>query len=534
MPPLPSSALASRALEAQRFANARLAIELGDPVLYAQAVWTIRGDQDTRYRIAGFDFLTEPAQQTARKTVIMASAGCGKTEIFLPKALMSADQGRRVIYAFENDLKTGLLVKERVNPNLQASAYFQKRCYETDNVQYKKFPKGFVYFVGMGKDSSITSIHADDLFLDEFDLMEPDKAAAAEKRLASSEDPRSVYIGNPNLEGAGIHKAYVEGDQRLWNIVCDACGVELPLDFDTHVDLSEATCKCPHCHKAIDRLKPGRWIASNPKGTYPSYYIHALMSPVCDLKAVCAELQSDDVNVVRAAWRFNKGKPFSIKEGGLTDQDLWAADGGDEWTQVAPGGFLVCDPGGLFDVQIYKPARINEPLKCCWYGTVKNFVELEKLILYSQVSSGLIDFGPENKGAEQLCHDMKLHGKDFRRCAYKLPEAPGTANWAYDHTDPLLIAAQRTGALDQMVADLRGGRQLFPRRAVRTSNERFAQHMRAPRREVETNNHGHQRVVWNHDKPDHQFHCSVYGNIWGKVLVASSGHKSRKAGYAGF
>lgn len=506
-------------LEEQRSANAALANKLGNPILWNESVWHIRGDQEKPYDMTRYPYMREPGASRAPKLAIMASGGSGKTEFFLGWANHRADKGRRVLYAFETDQKTGLIVNERVNPNLESSLYLQTRCSQTDNIKFKKYPQGFLYLMGMGKDSAVTSIHVDDLVLDELDLMEPEKRAAAKKRLASSADPCERSISNPWSEGGGIHAEFLAGDQRLWNVVCPHCKVEAPLRWETHLDMQTATVRCPKCFKSMDRLTPGRWKATNAAhGEFPSYHMHGLFSPELDLVNVCKEIQSDDLEIKKAAHRFNMGIPLRFEDGGLSDLDLHRADGGNLWTKYAPGGFMTVDPGGLFDVQIYQKQEAGKAALCTWFGTVKNWVELRALVEESRVDGGTVDYGPETKAALEFCEDQAKKGRDFRRIAYKLQEAPGTPDFMLDPVDVFLIAAQRTGVIDQMVQDLRKGKLLFPTQAVRTPTSRWATHMKAPQRSVAKDAKGNDKGTWDEgSKPDHQFHCAVQACIWTRI-----------------
>ncbi len=536
---------ASRILQATRAAGAKAALELDDPVLFMESVWCIRGDQDKPYSFKGFEFLEKILRSKSRSVAIMACSGVGKTEVFLPWTLFRAAQGRRMIYAFENDAKTGLIVQERVNPNLRKSPYFRALCKDTDNIKFKSVAKGFTYFIGFGKESSQTTLHADDAVLDERDLMEPANVAAAEKRLTSSPDPQIRKIGNPRFEGAGIHADFLEGNQQVIEITCPHCQYAAALEFEIWVDMDKALFRCPQCKKELERLKvvrmreyggTGQWVAQNPgaQAGYESYKINSLASPTCDLPTVCRQLNSPDRDIKTAAWTFNKAEPYKDKDGGLSDADLWNADGGPIWTKKAPGGAIYCDPGGNFDCQIFQAREFGKPPKCTWYGTVSGFPELRELIEESGVMMGLIDYGPEITGALDLCKDMAAQGKHFMRVAYKLPDTPGTPTWQFDPNDEYLIAAQRTLACDMMVDDIRKGNVKYPSRAVRTATEPFAIHMKKPQRKVDVNDKGKRSYIWTNQKPDHQFHVGVYSSIGARVWPPEPPQERRAKGSRSF
>lgn len=519
--------LANRALEAQRIANVGLAKQRLDPVLWAETVWTIRGDAELPYKTDDYPFIREIVRQQHPRVSIMAAAGCSKTESFIPYALFKADCGRRLIYCFENDNKTGLIVQERVNPNFKSNKYLQSRnSGEVDNIHLKKLGSGFVYFLGLGTDSATRSYHGDEAIFDEYDAMDPVRLVDMEKRLASSGQPLIREISNPSAPDYGIHRQFKLGDMRQWFVTCDACGDEQQLDFTTHVDRKLLILVCPACQKPL-QIRRGRWVPTNPKGTHPSYRIHRLMTKTCDLGKLVADLSSEDWRQVSAATRMDLGLPYEDKDAGLTDTDLKAAMGQDVWTKQAQGGFLVCDPGARFDVQLWQRAMPGVPPTCLWIGTVAGWRELEELADEAGVAGGAIDFGPENKAALEFCQHQKSRGRFFVRVSYTLSETAGQPDWAWDKNDAFLIQANRTAACDTMVMEVRQGKVKFPKRLVVDALGRWAQHMKSPKRVVEFDDRGKMKVRWHHEetRPDHQFHCSVYASIYRRAVAGRLGGK---------
>ncbi len=517
------------ALEAQRTANAAKSRETRDPMLWIESVWTIRGDPNKPWRGEGWLFLEEPIMCDDKEVVIMAGSGVGKTEIYIPWALAQADWGEGVIYCFESGKKTSHIVQERVNPNFKSNNYLIKRNRgEVDNVELKKLGKGYVYFLGMGSDAVTRTYHGSTLILDELDAMDAARVSDMWGRLGSAPKPRRRDLGNPKSPDHGIHKRYKAGDQRRWHITCDHCKHEAPLHFNTHVDKEKAITLCPSCKKPIDRLKPGRWIPMNPGAPYRSYHMHRLMAKVCDIQSLIDMSRNPDARVQSTFFRMELGEPYAEKTGGLTQEDLDRIGGGPEFTQYAPGGFLVCDPGSLFDIQIYKELKAGEAARCVWVGTVKDFDELAALIEVSKVTGGLIDWGPEQKGAEKFCRQQFALGRDFKRVAYRLPDTAGTPEWMFDDEDEFLLLACRTAICDRMVENIRTRKMLFPTRVISNEESRFCQHMKSPLRVVEFDRHGIEKVSWQHDETnrDDQFHCAVYASIYIQQITESSGDNS--------
>lgn len=513
-----------------------------------ESIWTIRGDQTQPYSLDEYQYLIEPIESDAEELAIMAASGCGKTEAFIAYALCQADWGKRVIYCFESDKKTGLLVQERVNPNIKGSPYLSKRCAETDNIYFKSFTgKGFLYFLGLGSEGVTSSYHGDILVLDEESLMDPSKVADMKKRLAAASSVKVRKLGNPKFKGTGIHKSYMEGDQRKWSFECPKCKTEHALDWDTCVDRQKLIIACPNCKKELERKRLARWRErskdglgywkiTNKKGLYPSFQISRLMAPICDLRKIRDDLASDEKSAVEAATRFDLGVPYDDEESGLSQQDLWNAGETLPWTQKAFRGFMVVDPGGVFDVQIFQPRKKGEPVKCTWCGTVRTWFELEQLVYQTGISGGLIDYGPELKAAEEFCQEMERAGKNFKRVAYRLNADTGP-DFEYDRKDPFLILANRTKCCDIMVSDIRAGRLKYPHKVVRDPESRFSKHLVVPKRVLVPEPRSgllHPRWVHEQNKPDHQFHCSVYAAIQARIVAEEEDCQSSVSDWGGY
>ncbi len=522
--------LAARMLEAQRAACIAEAHRRNDPVLWTQAVWCIRGDQSRPYSIKGFEFMKEPLRDESPMSSIMAGAGVGKTEGFIPWSLFRADRGRRVLYLSENDMKTGLLVQERVNPNFKSSPYLAARNQgEVDNVHLKKLAGGFTYFLGLHSPSVTRSYHGDDAIYDEFDAMEPVMVTDMQKRLASSTQPTIREISNPSRPDYGIHKRYKEGDMRRWYVRCALCLDWQPLDYQTHIDRKARILACPKCHKplVIDKTD---WVPTNPKGTHKSYHIHRLMAPSMDIGKLCDDLASEDWRTVSAATRMDLGLPFEDKDSGLSDTDLQAAaDTEDMWTKRAPGGFFACDPGNLFDVQLWTKAEPGIPSRCCWVGTVSGWTELAYLIEESQVAGGVMDYGPDGIQSLEFCKGQRARGRFCLRVAYWMSEAPGQPDWKYDSNDALLLQANRTAVIDTMCQKVRKGVMKYPKRIVQDKQGRWAMHMKSPRRVVEFNDAGKAKTRWDHEetRPDHQFHVTTFASVYLEAIGIKGGAQLR-------
>ena len=531
----PSAALATQAaqaLQARRLRNAAFACKVQDTNLWMESCWTLNGDPATPYRLDGYAYLREIGNSTAEEITVMSGAGTGKTEYFLGWGLAHASWGDPVIYCFESDKKTGLLVQERVNPNFRRNPFFKSiNKGESDNIQLKKLGKSHAYFLGLGNDGATASYHGKKLVLDELDRMDLDRVAMMRKRLATAGRPMVRKLSNPSFPDFGIDEEWKRSDQRRWFVKCEACGKAAALGWHTHVDEKALVVRCPSCKKPMDRLRVvanGWWQPTNPKGDHPGYHLHRLMTPVCNLQAIRDELASEKERTKAAAVRMDLGLPFQEKGGGISDSEIKAADAGPVWQQEAKGGFMVCDPGAVFDVQIYERPIQGRPLRCVWAGTVSGFPELASLADSAGIRWGMIDFMPELTGAKDFVKNQAAKGQTWWRASYSGPDQDDSPAWRHDTQNADLIEIGRTLALDEFRDALQKQQILYPTRLVTDTKSRLYAHLKAPRRVVEFDKKGRPRIFWVHDenRPDHQFHCGVYAWILGKLALTQGGSSS--------
>lgn len=523
------AAQVQRTLLARRFYAAEVARKNYNPPLWAESCWTLNGDPSQPYRLTHYPFLREIGMQRAKEVTVMSGAGTGKTEFFFPWALAHAAWGYPFIYGLESDIKTGLLVQERVNPNFRNNPYFQAlNKGEADNIKLKKIGRAHGYFLGMGSESVGYSYHAKVVVFDELDRMDPRIVSLVRKRLATAGQPIERYLANPSVPDFGIHERWQRSDQRRWYVKCPHCGKAAPLDWDTHVDEKRVVVACPKCSKAFDRwaaVLGGWWQPTNSNGDHPGYHLHRLMTLVCHLEEMKDELNSSNEIRKATAVRMDRGLPYLERDGGISDSDIKASDAGPIWDERAKGGLMVCDPGAMFDVQIYERPWPNGTLVCCWSGTVADFAELEALADRSGIEWGLIDYMPEMKSTMAFVKRQRSKKQNWWRCAYSTPDSPDAPDWRHDDKNDDLIEANRTGALDFFVHKFRGGKMRYPTRLVSDPKSRLYSHLKSPRRVSEFDRSGRPSVSWKHDpgKPDHQFHCGVYASILAEVRAEGGG-----------
>lgn len=102
-------------------------------------------------------------------------------------------------------------------------------------------------------------------------------------------DWRVLALSTPTLAATSrIDALFLEGDQRFWHVRCPGCDDEIVLTYEhlKHGDHPpfRAFYAAPCCGRPIEHhekaslVRAGRFIATNPKGLYPSFHVDALIS----------------------------------------------------------------------------------------------------------------------------------------------------------------------------------------------------------------------------------------------------------------
>lgn len=131
-----------------------------------------------------------------------------------------------------------------------------------------------------------------------------DPIKLAEARTDTFARKKRIFCGTPGTgENCRIYSRFKNGDQRVFMVPCPNCGELHELkwenmiwdkDEDGHDLPATARMKCPNCSEFFSEswkdeiLAAGQWVATNPAGTYPSFRINALYSPLgwCSWKTV--------------------------------------------------------------------------------------------------------------------------------------------------------------------------------------------------------------------------------------------------------
>lgn len=388
---------------------------------------------------------------------------------------------RSTLYAFSD---------QRVKGLIQGSSYLKSRVPYgyISNKTLKQIGFGFMQMAGSHSEAELESTPADEVILDEFDLLVQRHIPAAEKRLSSPTSRNLLRrLGWPTYTEVGIDRHYLASDRRQWLVKC-SCGAELPLHFyeqdgGTHhyVDVQRVTRACGKCREAISQrqVAAGRWVAEFPERDEFGYQVSGLIVPTLDVAATVAESKLTRPYEVETFWRKRLGLPYDTVEGRLSREAIQAAisAGGNYLQGPWDSGYAGTNPVTCgVDVASVRNlnVRISEHLpdgrrRALFVGELESFDDLYTQLLAFQVGCCCIDHEPE--------------GRLARGVAARLPGIVYLHSWNDRNAqalkfDPQLwkVSTHRTTLIDAVMDDIRQRLNLLPANLP----EDYIAHMRAP------------------------------------------------------
>ncbi|TSE28128.1 Phage terminase large subunit (GpA) [Tepidimonas thermarum] len=192
------------------------------------------------------------------------------------------------------------------------------RSRDSGNTQLmKEFPGGVVILTGANSAVGLRSMPVRYLFLDEVDGYpgdadgEGDPVALAMQRTVTFINRKIYLCSTPTIKGfSRIEAAYLESDQRVYEVPCDHCGQYSPIlwrDIRWPEGRSEeAAWRCPHCgglhpeHRKPALLAAGRWTPrAAGDGKTAGFHLSSLYSPWLTWAEIAQEHQAVKDDPVR-------------------------------------------------------------------------------------------------------------------------------------------------------------------------------------------------------------------------------------------
>ena len=238
--------------------------------------------------------------------VIQKAAQIGISEYLINTALWAAEtgQGRRgnALYVMPTQGQVDDFSQARVDKAIAESPYLQQRLSPNPpgkagpaRQRLKKVGHGYLYLRGADSRRQLTSVDADVVVLDEYDLMDEGVLELAQKRLGSSSFGWLRAAATPRLPEAGINGLFLESDQRYYFLKCPGCGLEQRLEWEKNVDKKrgQLVCRKRRCRKPLDLWASGHWEPQAPgNDRIRGYHLNRLYSPYADIPRIIHESEA--------------------------------------------------------------------------------------------------------------------------------------------------------------------------------------------------------------------------------------------------
>ena len=477
------------------------------------------------------------------------------TEHALCAMFTLAQKGKRGMYILPSKEHRKTFVADRINKMKDYSPLYENAVKQVDtdtdsNVYKSLFGAGWK-FVGSNVKKDFFEFPCDVLFFDEYDELDQDNIWYAYDRIANSKHPYVWKFGNPTRDNYGIHKEYLESDQKEWHITCEHCGHEQILDWYEHfVTRYHNTWRlrhpkgrpvCTECGKDFDRLGPGRWIALNPgKNRASGYRITRLFVNKKEKKRTndIYELFKkfiDSQNNPIALQNFHNnylGMTYENVDFKVTREALMRSVYDKEDIEFDPTMFrtvMGVDQGKKFTCVI--SMVWNGELIDIAYRNVDRWTDVEKLESDFNVICTVID--AQGGGYADTRDFVKKKGSRWM-CYYRPKDQIKTDNpdlpYKLDYKQQI-VETNRTESLDLMVKTLLDGKAHVRADFAHADNKEFLAQMQEPSRITDSGG----RPVWTKGK-DHFFHASGYrylamriAGIKHSIAEAKSWHTGRAA-----
>ncbi len=238
--------------------------------------------------------------------VVQKAAQVFITEYMVNTALWVCDTGQggrgNALYVMPTQTQMDDVSQARIDKAIGESPHLRIRVFPPPpgragpaRQRLKKVGSGYLHCRGSESRRQLTSIDADVVLLDEYDLMADGVLEIAQKRLASSELSWLRVASTPSLPEASINGLFIQSDQHYYFLKCPGCGRAQRLQWEENVDQKRGLVVCQRrkCRKPMDLWLPGHWEPAAPgNDEIRGYHINRLYSPLANIRQMVFESQA--------------------------------------------------------------------------------------------------------------------------------------------------------------------------------------------------------------------------------------------------
>lgn len=392
----------------------------------------------------------------------------------------------------------------KTNKIIAWNPILQQWTNDKDSVEQKQFGKATVYYQGSWTERAALMITAKKLVVDEYDRCKQDIVEQYDSRLQSIANPKKAFFSNPSLVDFGIHKFYLQSDQKKWHIT-HSCGQRYIMD-EGCVDYEAEIYRCPKCFKEIldEERRTGEWIATS-KGKWSGYWIPLWIAPWMPASKI-AEAKREKTpeyfaNFVAGLPYLGSGdkvlastiiKCLSKEVNTHEDRVIIGVDTG------LPIHIVCANKQGFFHYdKLSDPTTGQDP-----------YAQLEKLLLRWKKSIIVADQGGDLIGIRKL--QAKYPGRVFLVWYQSDKKNTGLIKWG-DGEEYGKVVADRNRLIQLFIDEMMDKRVVY--NGTESDWQEYIAHWLNIYRTWEENALGVREFKWVRNGADHWVHAAVYARI---------------------
>lgn len=468
--------------------------------------------------------------------VIQKAAQVGISEFLINTALWVADtcQAKRgnALYVMPTQGQMDDFSQGRFDRAIAESPYLTERLHPPPpqksgpaRLRLKRLGRGYIYLRGADSRRQLTSVDADVVLLDEYDLMGEGVLELAQRRLASSWLRALRVASTPRLPEAGINALFLQSDQRYYFLKCPACGHTQHLEWERNVDHKRAqvVCQRSRCRKPLDLWAPGQWEAARPGNDIHGYHLNRLYAPWTELEAMIEASKATTPKALQEFHNSDLGETFVPPGGQLSIGDLDACRR--DYEMAEEGWHEPTDMGVDVGLKLHAVVRTRPDddgrTQALFIGEIASFEVLDRLMEMYRVRICVIDALPDTHKAREFA---KRWGAKVYLAYYDRHEGDHEWSGGWSSTDEGTVHINRTQALDEMFDRFKQGKAELPANARQLGGwpkngiGEYYREMTALNRTLVQDAQGNwvARYV-DPKKADHYAHAEVYCLLAGKA-----------------
>jgi len=414
-------------------------------------------------------------------------------------------------------------VQARLNPVLNMSDYLKDRVESVqgkrvETLGLKKIGKGDIYFRGSTNEKQIISVDADCVFLDERDRFDERNVPFIDKRMNASDLKWRREISTPTLPKHAIHQAYLDSDQRVWQIKCKNCGLWQELDFFKNINYKNKTCVCRQCKKKMKRIVDGRWEAQNPSSDVHGYRVNGMYNPSVTIADIVKKYRSAKLIGFSALQQFynqDLGLPYEVSGQVVQISELNACKKEYEIPiESKKSCFAGIDIGSKVHNVVVVQKIKGEGYRVVWAGIVSKFFgpanSIESVMGAYDIKIAVVDKLPEQGLVKELIEKFprRIFAATYPSSKFTVKEYFRWDNIKYE------VKLDRTISLDYLVSDIQNKVVELPRNIETVPG--FYNQLRSLTRVTKKNRRtGEETAFWVETRQgtDHYFHALNFARM---------------------